>query len=125
RHSEKLHDLLAQATRAYPPVPDAEPKLKALEEDELPAWLRSVAEVAIARSDGRVLLILFASILVRHDLRPPWNGQRSWTANRHALRAIYESLAPKPTLAECQQIAGIGGVPSNRTTIEFATYLIT
>lgn len=125
RHAEKLHDRLAQATRAYPPAPDAGPKLKALEEDELPAWLRSVAEVAIARSDGRVLLTLFASTLVRHDLSPPWNGQRSWPASRHALRAIYESLAPKPTLAECQQIAGIGGVPSNRTTIEFATYLIT
>lgn len=125
RHAERLHDRLAQATRTYPPAPDAEPKLKALAEDELPVWLRSVAEVAIARSDGRVLLILFASTLVRHDLSTPWNGQRSWTGNRHALRAIYESLAPKPTLAECQQIAGIGGVPSNRTTIEFATYLIT
>lgn len=44
---------------------------------------------------------------------------------RLALHAIYESLAPKPTLAVCQQIAGIGGVPSNRTTIEYATYLIT
>jgi hypothetical protein len=125
RHAEKLHDRLAQATRAYPPAPDAGPKLKALEEDELPAWLRSVAEVAIARSDGRVLLTLFASTLVRHDLTPPWNGQRSWPASRHALRAIYQSLAPKPTLAECQHVAGIGGVPSNRTTIEFATYLIT
>ena len=122
---EKLRDRLVQATRAYPPAPDAEPKLKALEEDELPAWLRSVAEVAIARPDGRVLLTLFASTLVRHDLSPPWNGQRSWPASGHALRAIYEALTPKPTLAECQQVAGIAGVPSNRTTIEYATYLIT
>ncbi len=125
RHAEKLHDRLAQATRAYPPAPDAGPQLKALEKNELPAWLRSVAEVAIARSDGRVLLILFASTLVRHDWSPPWNGQRSWLASRHALCAIYESLVPKPTLAECQQVAGIGGVPSSRTTIEYATYLIT
>lgn len=72
-------------------------QLKALEKDELPAWLRSVAEVT--RSDGRVLLIPFASTLVRHDLSPPWNGQRSWPASRHAVCAIYESLVPKPTLA--------------------------
>lgn len=125
RHAERLHDRLSQATRAYPPAPDAEAKLKALEDDELPAWLREVAEVAIARSDGRVLLILFASTLVRHDLSPSWNGQRPWPASQHALRAIYGAFVPKATLAECQQVAGIGGVPSNRTTIDLATYLIT
>ena len=123
-HAEKLHGCLARATRVYQPAPDAEAKLTALEEEELPSWLRTVAEVALARTDGRPLLLLYASTLVRHDLTPPWNGQRSWPASRHALRAIYKVLVPKSSLVECQQVARMGGVPSNRTTIDHATYLI-
>lgn len=125
RHAERLHNRLSQATRAYPSAPDAETKLKALEQDELPKWLKQMADTAAARCDGRSLLTLFASTLVRHDLTPPWNGQRSWTASRDALNAIYRALDPKPSLDECQKVAKLAGVPSNRTTIEFATYLVT
>jgi len=125
RHAERLHGSLERATRAYQPTPDAEKELKALEEHELPEWLRNVAKVAIERSDGRELLILFASTLVRNDLRPLGNGRPPWPTSRHALRAIYQSLVPKPTLAECKQVAWIAGVPSDPTSIEFATHLIT
>ncbi len=125
RHAKRLHDRLSQATRAYQPAPDAQAKLKQLEQNELPAWLRNVAEVAIARSDGRDVLILFASTLVRDDLTPAWSGQPAWPASRCALDAIYRALVTKPTLAECQQVARIGGVPWNRTSIDLATYLTT
>lgn len=125
RHAERLHERLSQATRGYRPAPDAEAKLKALEEEELPAWLREVAEVAIARSDGRDLLTVFGASLVENDLRPPWSGRPMWPASHHALCAIHAKLAPKPTVAQCQHLAEVGGVPSNRTTIDRATYLIT
>ncbi len=125
RHPEKLQARLSQATRAYAPASDAEAKLKSLEDDELPRWLRKVADVTLERSDGRVLLVLFASKLLREDLSPPSSGQRSWRASHHALRAINQALAPKPSLAECQQVARMGGIASNRSTIDHATCLIT
>jgi len=121
-HGDQLH---AQLTRTYPPVLDAEAKLKTLVEQEIPDWLKQVSEAAIARPDGRLLLLTFGASLMREALRPPWNGQRPWSSARHALCAIHEVLTPKPTVAELKQVASTGGVPSNRTNIDNATYLVT
>ena len=121
-HSDQLH---AQLTRTYPPTPGVEAKLKALVEQEIPEWLEQVVEAAIARPDGRLLLLLFGASLVREALRPPWNGQRPWSSTRHALHAIHGVLTPRPSVAELQQVANSGGVPSNRADIDHATYLVT
>ncbi|MCU0682663.1 MAG: hypothetical protein MUF34_10505 [Polyangiaceae bacterium] len=121
-HGDQLY---AQLTRAYPPAPDAEATLRTLVEQEIPDWLKQVAEAVIARPDGRLLLLLFGSSLIREALRPPWNGQRPWSSARHALCAIHRVLTPKPSVAELQQVASAGGVSSNRTTIDHATYLVT
>ena len=121
-HGDQLH---AQLTRTYPPPPDVEAQLKFLVEQEIPDWLKQVTKVAIARPDGRRLLVLLGASLIRKALRPPWNGQRTWSSERHALRAIRGVLTPKPSVAELQQVASDGGVPSNRTDIDHATYLVT
>ncbi|WP_437598557.1 hypothetical protein WMF28_38040 [Sorangium sp. So ce590] len=121
-HGDQLH---AQLTRTYPPTPDVEAKLKGLVEQEIPEWLKQVVEAAIARPDGRLLLLLFGASLVREALRPPSNGQRPWSSARHALCAIHGVLTPKPSVAELQQVASAGGAPSNRADIDHATYLVT
>lgn len=121
-HGDQLYGQLA---RTYPQPPDAEAKLKALVEQEIPDWLKQVSEAAITRSDGRLLLLTFGASLIRESLRPPWNSQRPWSSARHALCAIHEVLTPKPTVDELKQVANAGGVPSNRTTIDHATYLVT
>jgi hypothetical protein len=125
RHVDRIHDYLEQLTRAYAPPPGAQESLKAFEEDEVPEWLRQVSQIAIARSDGRLLLLLFGANLTREVLCPSWNGQLRWSAAQHALRAIYGVLDPKPSVAELQQVAALAGVPSNQTTIDCATYLVT
>ena len=103
---------LTQLTRSYPPPPDADKKLKALVEHEIPDWLKQVAQVAIARPDGRRLLLFFGTHLIRGDLLPPEGGQRSWSSARHALCAIYGVLDSKPSVAELRQVGNLGGVPT-------------
>ena len=121
-HGDQLHDQLA---RTYPPTPDMEAKLKALVEQEIPDWLKQVTEAAITRPDGRLLLLLFGASQIREALCPPWNGQLPWSSARLALCAIHGVLTPKPSVTELQQVASAGGVPSNRTDIDHATYLVT
>ncbi len=121
-HGDQLH---AQLTRTYPPPPNVEAQLKSLVEQEVPDWMKQITEAAIARPDGRRLLLLFGASLIRNALRPPWNGQRPWSSARHALCAIHGVLTPKPSVADLQQVASAGGAPSNRTDIDHATYLVT
>jgi hypothetical protein len=121
-HAEQLH---SQLTRSFPPQPDSDEKIKNLVAHELPEWLNRVAQAAIARSDGRFLLLFFGASLIRTALRPPWNGQRSWSAALPALCAIHEVLDPKPSVDEIRQVADLGGVPGNRSDIDHATYLVT
>jgi len=121
-YCDQLHN---QLTRTYPRSPDVEAKLKALVEQEVPEWLKQVVETAIIRTDGRLLLLLFGASLVRLVVRSSGNGQRLWSSARDALSAIHGVLTPKPSVAELQQVANAGGVPSNPAAIDYATYLVT
>lgn len=121
-HADQLHN---QLMRSYPPQPNADEKLKALVEREIPDWLETVAQAAIERPDGRLLLLLFGARLIHEALRPPWGGQRPWSSAQNALCAIHGVLDPTPSVAELRQVANLGGVPSNRTGIDHASYLVT
>jgi hypothetical protein len=57
----------------------------------------------------------------REELRPSWNGQRSWSSARHALVAIYGVLDPKPSVTELRQVGNLGGVPDNQTAYLLAS----
>ena len=120
-YGDQLH---AQLRRATQTKPEKEAELKVLVEQEIPEWLKQVTEVAIARPDGRYLLLFWGADLIRESLRPSWNGPHPWSSARHALDAIYAVLTPKPSVAELQQVASLGGPPSNRTGIDHATYLV-
>lgn len=121
-HGDQIH---AQLTRTYPLPHDVEAQLQSIVEQEIPDWLKQVVDAAIARPDGRCLLLLFGASLIREDMRSTWNGQRPWSSARHALCAIHGVLTPKLTVADLQQVASSGGVPSNRSDIDHATYLVT
>lgn len=124
KHADRLHEQLAQDTRTYQPPLDAYEKLKAFVEHEVPEWMKQVSQAAIVRSDGRSLLLFFGVSLTRDALRPPWNGHRQWSSARYALCAIHDVLDPKPSVDELQRVARLAGVPSNRSTIDHAAYLV-
>lgn len=121
-HGDQIH---AQLTSTYPQPNDFQAQLKLLVEQEIPDWLKVVAETAVARPDGRSLLLLFGASLIREALGSTWNGQRPWSSARHALDAIHGVLTPNPSVDDIRQVARAAGMPINRTDIDHATYLVT
>lgn len=123
--SDQVHEQLEQDVCAYNAPSDAEEKLKAFVENEVPEWMKRVTQTVIARPDGRLLLLIFGASLVRDVLRPPLNGHHRWSSAGHALSAIHDVLDPKPSIDEFQRASRLAGVPSNRSTCDYATYLVT
>jgi|GEM_PF-3233822 len=121
RHVGRLYEHLDRQTRMGAGPDDTHGKVTAFVEQEAPAWLKQVPETAIARTDGRFLLLTFGANLVRESLVP----RNVWSPTNPGLNAVYEVLEPKPSIGELKTVAKAGGTPDNRTTIDHVTYLVT
>jgi hypothetical protein len=123
-HADLLHARVGrQGLMPSGAQPGTAEQLKALEKTELPDWFRTVAQTAIARSDGRPLLLFFSAALIRQELSPQI-GYRAWSSATIALEAFDAVISHRPTSVEMKDVGRLGTASGNER-IDHVVYVVT
>jgi hypothetical protein len=88
--SARVHTMLE---RNDPGLGSAQQALAQAESEELPAWLRKVFGILLARSDGKYIALRFLAYLTREELLGDGRFPRqTWRAEQHAFHVLAEVL---------------------------------
>lgn len=119
-----VHEKLEQDVRAYRAPSGAKDNLDKFIENDVSEWMRKVADVAMLRSDGRLLLLIFGFSLVRDSMRPSWGGIPRWSPAQDALAAICDVLDPTPSIGEVMRSGEVAGVMSGSADYDGGALLV-